>query len=389
MRILLAAAVVLAWAGAAEAQTPATTPDYRSEANWLCRPGRNDACAVDLNATIVNADGSTSVETFTPANEPAVDCFYVYPTVSNDPGVNSDMTPNAEENAVIASQFARFSAVCRTYAPLYRQVTLTALRDAIATGQPVDPAAGQLAYADVAAAFRYYIEHDNNGRPFVLIGHSQGSRMLQILVQREIDGQPLQQRMLSAMLAGFNSTAPENADVGGDFRAVPLCRSNTQLGCLITYVSFRADAPPPANSRFGQTTVSGRHVACVNPAALANGETDTTLDSYLGARGAGQSSLAAPQWTSSGANVTTNFVKTPGLLSGRCVRDEHGSYFAVTVHGDPADARTDVIVGDVMSGGRVMADWGLHLIDVSLVQGNLIELVRSQGAAYAAAHHQH
>lgn len=389
MRILLAAAVVLAWAGAAEAQTPATTPDYRSEANWLCRPGRNDACAVDLNATIVNADGSTSVETFTPANEPAVDCFYVYPTVSNDPGVNSDMTPNAEENAVIASQFARFSAVCRTYAPLYRQVTLTALRNAIATGQPVDPAAGQLAYADVAAAFRYYIEHDNNGRPFVLIGHSQGSRMLQILVQREIDGQPLQQRMLSAMLAGFNSTAPENADVGGDFRAVPLCRSNTQLGCLITYVSFRADAPPPANSRFGQTTVSGRHVACVNPAALANGETDTTLDSYLGARGAGQSSLAAPQWTSNGANVTTSFVKTPGLLSGRCVRDEHGSYFAVTVHGDPADARTDVIVGDVMSGGRVMADWGLHLIDVSLVQGNLIELVRSQGAAYAAAHHQH
>lgn len=389
MRILLAAAVVLAWAGAAEAQTPATTPDYRSEANWLCRPGRNDACAVDLNATVVNADGSTSVETFTPANEPAVDCFYVYPTVSNDPGVNSDMTPNAEENAVIASQFARFSAVCRTYAPLYRQVTLTALRNAIATGQPVDPAAGQLAYADVAAAFRYYIEHDNNGRPFVLIGHSQGSRMLQILVQREIDGQPLQQRMLSAMLAGFNSTAPENADVGGDFRAVPLCRSNTQLGCLITYVSFRADAPPPANSRFGQTTVSGRHVACVNPAALANGETDTTLDSYLGARGAGQSSLAAPQWTSNGANVTTSFVKTPGLLSGRCVRDEHGSYFAVTVHGDPADARTDVIVGDVMSGGRVMADWGLHLIDVSLVQGNLIELVRSQGAAYAAAHHQH
>ena len=389
MRILLAAAVVLAWAGAAEAQTPATTPDYRSEANWLCRPGRNDACAVDLNATIVNADGSTRVETFTPANEPAVDCFYVYPTVSNDPGVNSDMTPNAEENAVIASQFARFSAVCRTYAPLYRQVTLTALRNAIATGQPVDPAAGQLAYADVAAAFRYYIEHDNNGRPFVLIGHSQGSRMLQILVQREIDGQPLQQRMLSAMLAGFNSTAPENADVGGDFRAVPLCRSNTQLGCLITYVSFRADAPPPANSRFGQTTVSGRHVACVNPAALANGETDTTLDSYLGARGAGQSSLAAPQWTSNGANVTTSFVKTPGLLSGRCVRDEHGSYFAVTVHGDPADARTDVIVGDVMSGGRVMADWGLHLIDVSLVQGNLIELVRSQGAAYAAAHHQH
>ena len=96
MRILLAAAVVLAWAGAAEAQTPATTPDYRSEANWLCRPGRNDACAVDLNATVVNADGSTSVETFTRANEPAVDCFYVYPTVSNDPGVNSDMTPNAE-----------------------------------------------------------------------------------------------------------------------------------------------------------------------------------------------------------------------------------------------------------------------------------------------------
>src|SRR5262249_40429710 len=93
---------------------------------------------------------------------------------------------------------------------------------------------------------------------------------------------------------------------------------------------------------------------------------------------AGQSSIPAGPWADGGAAVATTFVKAPGLLSGRCVHDEHGSYFAITVHSDPSDPRTDTIVGDIVVGGRVQADWGLHLIDMSETQGDLISLVRSQ-----------
>lgn len=380
-KALVALALVCAGWGGASAQE-STNPDYGNEANWLCRPGRDDACGINAAATIVAADGSVSVEPFERAADPAIDCFYVYPTVSNDPGINSDLIANDEERRAAAGQFARFASVCRTFAPMYRQVTLTALRQAMSNGAPTPPEAGALAYRDVETAFQHYLDHDNHGRPFVLVGHSQGSRMLQTLVQRRIDGQPLQARMLSALLLGFNLSVPDSADVGGAFQHVALCRSPQQTGCAISFVSFRANAQPPPGSRFGNTSEPGRRVACVNPAALTGGA--APLDSYLGTRGAGQSSLPAGPWTSTGAEIRTAFVKVPGLLSGQCVRDEHGSYLAVTVHGDPGDPRADDIVGDVVVGDRVLSDWGLHLIDVSLVQGDLVRFVALQAQARGA-----
>jgi hypothetical protein len=264
---------------------------------------------------------------------------------------------------------------------MYRQVTLSSLRAAM-TGQPMSPASGRLAYDDVRAAFRHYLANDNGGRPFVLVGHSQGSRMLQQIVSDEIDGTPLQARMLSAMLIGSNILVPEGRDVGGSFKHVPLCRSARQTGCVISYVSFRETAPPPANSRFGRSAEPGMRVACTNPAALAS-RNSAPLDAYLGTAGAGLSSRAAGPWIRDGTAVSTPFVKVPGLLSGRCVSDANGDYLAVSVNAVPADPRTDEIVGDVLVGGRVLADWGLHLIDVSVAQGDLVALVRSQSAAHA------
>jgi hypothetical protein len=55
------------------------------------------------------------------------------------------------------------------------------------------------------------------------------------------------------------------------------------------------------------------------------------------------------------------------------------------VHGDAGSARTADIPGDVVVGGQVRADWGLHLIDASLFMGNLLAIVRDQAAAYARA----
>ena len=233
---------------AAAAATPAA--DYSKDANWLCRPNRRDACSTEsLDATQVDADGKLTKIPFTSkaASKHKVDCFYVYPTLSNDPGGNSDLIPNEEERSVVKAQFSRFASVCKTYAPMYRQVTLSALRTAMAGG--VNPSDGKLAYEDVRAAFKRYMAKDNKGRPFVLVGHSQGSRMLNQLVKDEIDGKPVQKQMLSAMLIGSNTIVPIGKDVGGDFKTVPLCRSDSQTGCVISYVSFRNDSPPPPQSR--------------------------------------------------------------------------------------------------------------------------------------------
>ena len=75
-------------------------------------------------------------------------------------------------------------------------------------------------------------------------------------------------------------------------------------------------------------------------------------------------------------------MRVPGLITGQCLNDEHGSYFAISVHGDPADPRTDDIVGDVVADGAILADWGLHLLDIGIAQRDLIDLVMSQAAAY-------
>ena len=139
---------------AAAPSTPATRNGYSDGKTWLCRPGRQDACAIDLTTTVVAADGKLTVEKWSSNPKAAIDCFYVYPTVSNDQTPNSDMNAGPEELAVIRSQFARFGSECRVFAPLYRQVTLTALRAGIA-GRPmtVDRALG---YNDVVDAWKYY-----------------------------------------------------------------------------------------------------------------------------------------------------------------------------------------------------------------------------------------
>ena len=54
------------------------------------------------------------------------------------------------------------------------------------------------------------------------------------------------------------------------------------------------------------------------------------------------------------------------------------------MHGDPADPRTDDIAGDVVTNGQVNASWGLHLIDVNLAMGNLLDIVHEQAKAYVA-----
>ncbi len=362
------------------AQAAAPADDYANPDIWLCRPGRKDACAVPQDATIVAVDGTFTHEAFHPAKNPPIDCFYVYPTVSTETTGNSDLQINGPEKSVVNAQFARFASRCRLYAPMYRQVTLTALRAMIA-GKPI-PVDRELGYNDVLAAWNDYLAHDNKGRGFVLIGHSQGSGVLTQLIKNEIDGKPIQSQLISAILMGTSLPVPKGADVGGAFKHIPVCRTAGQIGCVIAYADFRATSPPPANSRFGKAP-EGMQAVCANPAALGGGS--GALDAYLSPGRITTGADGVPEafaWTEPAKVIDTPFVKVPGLLSAECVVDEHGSYLAVSLHPTPGGARVNDISGDVVVNGQVLQDWGLHLIDANLTMGNLMAVVADETKTY-------
>lgn len=377
---------ILTMVMAAAAATATGTPDYAHGDAWLCRPGRQDACAGDLSMTRIDPDGGTHAVPAPTVRPADVDCFYVYPTASLDPDGNSDLIPGKEEKGQVFAQFAPFRSVCRTFAPLYRQVTLSGLRRAMATGKLSDAGDFNLAYQDVLAAWRRYLARDNGGRPFVLVGHSQGSMMLKRLIAEEIDGKPIQRRMLSAILPGTAIQVPAGGDVGGSFRSVPLCRKSGQTGCVVTWASYRAGATPPPNALFGRGEGAGMEAGCTNPAALAGGE--APLDPILGfpwwKGGYVQYATPASGWETGGKAVTTRFIQMPGLLSGACVKAGGFSYLAVKVAPGREGGIADIVSGTGAIGDAAFPDWGFHVADMAVVEGDLLTLVAAQRAAYRA-----
>ena len=254
-----------------------------AKAVWLCRPGlAKNPCTSPLTATVVQTDGQTSIEAATVNHKAPIDCFYVYPTVSDQTTENANLRIEPQETSVAIEQASRFSQVCKVYAPMYPQVTLAALN----SGKPVSTAASVTAFIGVAKAFAEYLAKYNHGRGFVLLGHSQGSLILEHLIQGVIDpNRALRQRLVSADLMGGNVLVPEHRPVGGTFKHVRVCLAAAETHCVIAYSSFLKEPPQGAffgreNSPLLQPGVNnvGKEVVCVNPALpTQNGATGALL----------------------------------------------------------------------------------------------------------------
>ena len=359
------AAVTLA-AFLAQASVPADPglvppmPDYSAATSWFCRPEAPGACAIPLDETVVDAQGAHTSKPFTPAADPKVDCFYVYPTASSEKQFYSDMKPTAGELASLHDQFARFASRCRLFAPAYRQLTAFGLQTQLRAGKTEFD--WSIPYQDVRAAWRFYLAHDNHGRGVILIGHSQGTILLSQLIAEEIDGKPVSQRIVAAYLGGHPGLAGRDGKAAGEaFTDLPLCRTQAQLRCTLVFSTYAVD-DPTTTPLFGRNASATRLAGCTNPAAPAGGRTPLKA-------------IFAKAPTAPASDPP--FTEFDGGLTGECVSDPKGALLRVTVDPGPNEAAIKAALNR-----QGLANWGLHFFDMMLVQGDLLDETEAKLAAW-------
>jgi len=363
-------AVAAVATGALAAAALAGAVPARAATAWLCKPGlRANPCAGSLDTTVFTPAGrKLRVERVRAARRPTVDCFYVYPTTSEQKTPQATLRADPELRSIALYQAARYARDCRVFAPLYRQITIQGLLNPSTVTQAMRTSA----LADVRAAWREYLSRDNHGRGVVLIGHSQGTFMLRQLIARDVDPEPaVRRRLVSALLLGGDVTVRRGHDVGGDFRHVPACRSARQLGCVVAFSTF--NEPVPATSLFGRTTQPGLEVLCTNPAALGGGSGTLTpiyprAPFAPGTIGTLTRALGSPT-----PSARTAWLAFPNSYRAQCVRGGGANVLQVTSLGGAPKLRP------VPNDG-----WGLHIPEANLALGNLTALVRSEIARYVA-----
>jgi hypothetical protein len=344
-RLVVLAAVVALTGGVAFAADAPRWPV------WLCKPGlKVNWCNTDLSVTEVRADGTRKVVHVADTRNPPVDCFYVYPTVSADRRGNADLHAGREEQYTTAGQAARFAQACRVFVPLYRQTT-------VYNGSGSIRGDSDLAYSDVLAAWRDYLAHWNGGRGVTLIGHSQGSYVLERLLREQ--SATVKPVLVSALLLGGGVDVTRADRVDGGF---PGCRSRTQTGCVVAYSSWSRTPPSEGASD------PSRHDLCVNPAAPGGGSAAITpVFPWFQTEGLMPTPATEPK---------TFWLSLPDLYTARCVRRGARSWLLVTRVRHAGDRRPTV--QPLYGGGN------LHAADVNIVLGELVSLVRAQGDAFAS-----
>lgn len=362
-----AAAALLVLLAAASA-SPAS-----AKTTWLCKPGlAKNPCAVGTGTTALGPDGTVKGPVATPkAATKKVDCFYVYPTVSDQKTPQATLRIDPEERSIALFQAARYGSLCRVYAPMYRQITLQGLlQPATVTTKMRDTA-----YADVRAAFREYLKNDNKGRGIVFVSHSQGTAMLRELLAKEVDPKAsVRKRMVSAVLLGGNTT-------NKDFKHIKPCAMSTQTGCVIAFSTF--NETPPATAVFGKTGSLGRlspkaggTVLCTNPAALGGDGKAATLTSIY------PSTPFAPGTTIGGLTTQVG-MPIPSGVSQPWLTAKAYTAKCVTENG------VHVLKIAPLPGAPTLkplpdATWGLHLVDANIALGDLVTVVGKQTARHVA-----
>jgi len=218
-------------------------PDYSVEKNWAVLPFREDA------ADVVPKDEewiSDSLKT--------VDVFFVYPTIYTK-GSNwlvsvDDKKWNKKiDKTAIRFQASTFNKTGRVYSPRYRQAILHSFVDDTGNGRE----ALDYCYSDVKAAFEYYMEHYNQGRPIVLAAHSQGTFHARQLMKEFFDNPKDKEQLVCAYLVGFRVDE-------GDYEFIKFCDEPDETNCYVGWATYKEGHKPNFKPRIIDFVMANKSV---------------------------------------------------------------------------------------------------------------------------------
>ncbi|WP_438945000.1 DUF3089 domain-containing protein [Sediminibacterium sp.] len=217
-----------------EVRDPQHLPDYADLYYWAAHPDKKDP-----------ADSIPEPLKSTAVTDSTVDVFFIHPTTYTDsdlPYGYSAPINNNELNAktdysTILFQASAFNQAGKVFAPRYRQANLQAYFPKNAADSVSAIAAFELAYQDIKAAFVYYLNHYNGGKPIIIAAHSQGTTHGKRLVKEFFDNQPLQKKLIAAYLIGIPVSEKE-------YTHIQSCKTNNQTGCIVGWRTYKTGYTP-------------------------------------------------------------------------------------------------------------------------------------------------
>jgi hypothetical protein len=260
--------------------TRPTPPNYADPAAWAALPGTDHKDSADLVP-----EGETVGDRQEVAD---VDVFYLHPTTFRgnynwNQELNDAETNQWTDDSVIARQAAIFNGCCRIYAPRYRQATSAA----VGTTDDSGDKARAVAYEDIKAAFQYYLDHFNDGRPFILAGHSQGTFLIQRLLEEVVDASPIRPQLVAVYGIGIGFPT---GTFGRQYKTITACTKPDQTGCVVSWLTFgRGGDGIGTTTRYADRyearfkTREGSDTLCINPLTFDIDQPDAPASANLGA----------------------------------------------------------------------------------------------------------
>lgn len=229
--------------------------DYGKVANWV----------------ICDSKEATAEEEF--------DVFYIYSTLAYDKTkpLMDCSDPQQRKNTVEFTTFQTrmFEKKARVFAPYVRQAELTKCIDSFKNNVPWEKSNMQTGIEDTSKAFAYYMEHYNNGRPFILLGHSQGSMDLYCLLKNNLKISK-KNGFVAAYLTGLPKITTKQFAIDFRGRDIGIGKCADDIGVVLVW-----------NTQCKQcdfSLFSGPGVLCINPINWRIDGTPASAKENLGAK---------------------------------------------------------------------------------------------------------
>ena len=295
--------------------------------------------------TALNYDDPGNWAYFALGEDKPVDVFLIGPTVDMSDENNMDMSNDKLKRSfegALNMQRGIYEDSGRLFAPYYRQMAMK--------GYSLEPEerAPYLAFAydDISDAFSWYLEHENNGRPIVLAGFSQGADMCYRVLQEFFGDQDLYDRLVAVYAIGW----PCEKSMADRFPQIKPATGVDDIGAV---VSFECEAPEVTSSMVLPADIVSYSI---NP---LNWRTDSTP--------ADKSENPGAVFTKKSGEIV---LEVPGLCG--CYIDEPRGALKVT----------DILSGDYPPGIEILPEGAYHLFDYQFFYRALQQNVQTRVEAY-------